>query len=373
MSIKSNDKFGRMLYSYEALRNWQALVLLVGACLVSTLIVPVAAKAEFDGGGAAIAGMLFLVALFVLAIGVNAAGVALVDQADEREFRGFVAAIFDGTRATIQLLGAGIVLAVALGIWFSILFVVSRLARIPHMHGIASFLLAGPSMAALAVAYAIVALGIPLVAVAIWQGDRVFGALLRVTDIVMRRPLQLFFYFLALLVIVFAAAVFVFSLTSFAGAQIDGLYAIQFGGLLSGIHGVIAAQGPGLLLGPFSDLRTFVEGMAGASLSITVVYLLLWGLCILIYMYGVIYLYRAIGEDVDTRASERVRAWADSLKEKTEQARRRKRLVGANSVEGSIHAGVTQSSSAHCSQCGQALSPDDLFCGGCGAAVTQRR
>ena len=373
MTIESNAKLGGMLCSYDALRNWQALLLLVGGGLFSALIVAAAAKTGIEGGGAAVATILFLAALFVLALGVNAAGVALVDQADQREFRGFVAAIFDGAGATVQLLGATVVLAVALGVCFGLLFAASRLALIPKMHGIVSFLLAGPSVVALAVAYAVVVLGVPLIAVAIWQGDGFFGALLRVADVVVRRPLALFLHFLVLLLIVFAAAAFVFSLTTIAGTQIDAMYAMQFGGLLTGIHGMFAAQGPHLLLGPLSGLQAVVENIAGASLSIAVVYLLLWGLFILIYMYGVIYLYRAVGEGVDAGVSVRMRAWAGTLKEKADQARTRKRPVSASAVQATVHAGTAERSSTHCLQCGQILAADDLFCGGCGAAVGERR
>ncbi len=377
MDINSTYKLGILLRSYDALHNWRALLLLIASCVIAGLIV----TAGISGGGsnhsAALFIALFLVAMLVLAIGVNAAGLALVDQADGQAFRGFVPATFGGVGATVRVVGALLLLGLGFAVLLAILYVISRLGQIPHLQAVFGFLLAGPSVVVLALAYAVLLLGVPLIFVVIWQGEGLVHAILRAIDIVVSRPLTVFIHFVVLWVIVFPAAAFVFWLTIFASIPVDGMYLSQSSGLASGLGSWFTAQnGLGSLGGPLSLLREFGVGLGGASLSITIISLLAGAVVVLIYMLGLIYLFRSVSEGVGSEVSDMLRTKMADFKQKTEQRRARSSEApvvprAPPTTTPTISSSATPNQMAFCPQCRQTIAANDVFCGACGFALKQ--
>jgi hypothetical protein len=124
--------------------------------------------------------------------------------------------------------------------------------------------------------------------------------------------------------------------------------------------------------------------MGGAGLSIGLVWFLAWSVVSLIYVLGIIFVYRAVSEGVESAGSEQIGQKLAQFKQKLDDYKPRSAPVAppppapsappppaAPPVEPSAPSpeptSTAQSAdSTHCPACGAAVQPDDAFCGSCG-------
>ncbi len=341
MTEKAAGNIGLLMRCYEALRNWQALLLLAGGVVIGLALMVGAGEVAVKMGF--IVGLLFaLIALLVYLAGINGAGLLLVDQADGRPGRGILAAFFGGLHATLTSFLATLLLFVSLILVFAALYLLSLLGKIPGVGSFFAFLLAGPSAIVLAFCYGVLAIGTPLLLVAVWRGEGVLGSLGRAVDIVLKRPLDALLHFVLLWLIVMPVALFVFMLMVVTSGVSLSIYSLGF----SDSSAYYGSPMDRLLAGAMSSFQQL--GAASASIGIAIAVLL--ALFVLVGMFGYIMVYDSLNAGVASSAEGRLRGGFDQLKQKVEQHR-------------------PQAVAQKCKSCGGVLIPGDQFCGECGQRI----
>ena len=295
MTVKTTNNLGVLLRSYEALHNWRALAMLACSFILAGLAMMGGAAATASSGNYAVSMLMGLVGAIIAIIGINASGLMLVDQAYDQPARGFGAAFLGGLQAALHVIGALILLGVGFAVVFVAAYLLSLLGRIPGIGGVFGFLLAGPSVVIVALAYAVLVLATPLMVAAIWHGEGLMSSLSRAADIVIKKPLEVLMHFLVLGLVVFPAAVFIFGLVFGASTEIARMYAAV------GLGGFGPAEGSGLMQMLLAQMTSY--GFGGAGISIGLVTFLAWSVIGLIYLLGLIFVYRAVNEGVGSEAA----------------------------------------------------------------------
>jgi hypothetical protein len=276
-----------------------------------------------------------------------------------------------------------------LGLGFAVIllaaYLLSLFGRIPGIGGFLGFLLGGPLVVVVALAYAVLLLAGPLMIAAVWHGEGFIASLSRAVGIVTQRPLEVFMHFLVLGLLVFPAVAFIFAVV-FVGSMFVG------GFLPRAVSAAWAwgASAVWAVWGVFGGMRGMEgvalggAGMGGAGLSIGLVWFLAWSVVSLIYVLGIIFVYRAVSEGVESAGSEQIGQKLAQFKQKLDDYKPRSAPVAppppapsappppaAPPVEPSAPSpeptSTAQSAdSTHCPACGAAVQPDDAFCGSCG-------
>ncbi len=308
MTVKTTNNLGVLLRSYEALHNWRALAMLAGSFLLAGLAMMGGAAATASSGSYAVSMLMGLVGAIIAIIGINASGLMLVDQAYDQPVRGFGAAFLGGLQAALHAIAALILLGVGFAMVFVAAYLLSLLGRIPGIGGVFGFLLAGPSVVILALAYAVLVLAAPLMVAAIWHGEGLISSLSRAADIVIKKPLEVLMHFLVLGLVVLPAAVFIFGLVFGASTEMARMYAAV------GLGGFAPAEGSGLMQMLLAQMSSY--GFGGAGISVGLVTFLAWSVVSLIYLLGLIFVYRAVNEGVGSEAAELVGQRLSQFKQK---------------------------------------------------------
>ncbi|MDE1951244.1 MAG: zinc ribbon domain-containing protein [Betaproteobacteria bacterium] len=295
MTVKTTNNLGVLLRSYEALHNWRALAMLAGSFLLAGLAMMGGAAATASSGSYAVSMLMGLVGAIIAIIGINASGLMLVDQAYDQPVRGFGAAFLGGLQAALHAIAALILLGVGFAMVFVAAYLLSLLGRIPGIGGVFGFLLAGPSVVIVALAYAVLVLAAPLMVAAIWHGEGLISSLSRAADIVIKKPLEVLMHFLVLGLVVFPAAVFIFGLVFGASTEVARMYAAV------GLGGFAPAESSGLMQLLLAQMSSY--GFSGAGISVGLVTFLAWSVVSLIYLLGLIFVYRAVNEGVGSEAA----------------------------------------------------------------------
>ncbi len=347
MAICTNDDFGALLRCYDALSNRRALTLLSGCFVLGGLALVAGEAAAHATGSTAVLAMMAAVAALVFAVGLNSAGLMLLDQADDRPVRGFGPALLGGVQAVWYAIGVGLLFGLGFALLVLLLGAVALLARIPHVGGVFAFVLGGPSAALVALAWGALLLGGPLATVAIWRGEGFLGSVGRAGAIVLRRPLAALVRFLILGLLTLPVMGLAFGTAAVAGLIVAGLY-VPGGSVWAGVDTLQHIDGVA-----FGGV-----GIGAARLSIGLIWFLAWAVVALVFSYGAILIDRAVGHadgwggDALTRRLARFRqALADS---------RPRPMPPADS-------GAT--ATLHCPGCGAAVRPDDRFCARCGRSL----
>ena len=341
---------GLLVRCYEGLHNWRALLLLSGGVLGGLLLMAAAGmmaeKASFLIGS-----LVGLIALAMYMAGINGAGLLLVDQADGRPRRGMVAAFFGGLHATLTAFLALLLLALGLPVVVVLLYVLSLLGRIPGIGPMFAFLFAGPRAVVLGYCYGLLAIGVPLLLVAVWRGEGVLGSIGRTVDIVLKRPLDALLHFVLLALIVTPVAFFVIVLMSLISGASIMMYASgsSFGGGMP-----YGGYSDGFLSMAMNSMADRIHQMGAASASVGIVMTVLVALFVLVGMFGYIMVYDSLGAGVASSAEDRLRGGFGQLKQKIEQHRPK---ASARTRTGTSHT---------CAACGAGLMAGDQFCGECG-------
>ncbi|GEM_PF-3118856 len=298
LTAKTASNPGVLLRSYEALYNWRALAMLAGSFMLGGLAISRGAAAGDSLGSPG--AMLLMMILIV--IGMNASGLMLTDQAYDRPVRGFGPALLGGIRSALYVIGQLILLGLGFAMVVLAAFLLSQLGRFPGVGGLFGFLLAGPLVVVVALACAVLLLAGPLMIVAVWHGEGFIDALSRVVGIVIKRPLEVFMYFLLLVLLVSPAAAFTF-VTVFVGSMlVGGFFASGAFGSLGGLGGLGGLESL-VALESLIGLGDLGGGLVPAALSIGLVRFLALSVVILIYELGLIFVYRAVSEVLSSSPS----------------------------------------------------------------------
>lgn len=321
MDRKAADNLGVLLRSYEALYNWRALSMLAGSFAVAGLAIIGASDMALRGGGQmALAMLLGLVALVVAVMGANGSGLMLADQAYDRPIRPFVNAFLGGLRVTLAAIGALVSLGIGYALVLLLVFLLSFLARIPGIGGAFAFLLAGPSVLALALALTVLLLAAPLALAGLWHGDGMIAALTRAVTIVVKRPLDVFMRFLVLGLIVMPVAIFLFAMVGVGNVSVAGMYVVE---ALRSTMGYQGGMGGGAYggMGPMASvLRSLVgQGLGAAGVSTALVWYLAFAVVALIHMLGVIWIYESVSDGIGLEGLGAVRRQAARIKARMDE------------------------------------------------------
>ena len=365
MTVKTTNNLGVLLRSYEALHNWRALTMLAGCFVLGGLAISGGAAAGMSSGSYAVTMLMSLLGAIIIIVGMNASGLMLVDQAYDQPIRGFGPAFLGGVQSALYVIGLLILLGLGFAAILLAAFLLSLLGRMPGLGGLFGFLLGGPLVVVVALAYAVLLLAGPLMIAAVWHGEGFVASLSRAVGIVTSRPLEVFMHFLVLGLLVFPAVAFIFAVVFVGSMFVGGFFAVgSFGGMgmgwggMGGLGGMRAMEG--VALGG--------AGMGGAGLSIGLVWFLAWSVVSLIYVLGMIFVYRAVGEGVESQATDVVGQKLAQFKQKLDEYKPRPAQSAPASAPPSSDPPVTapQAATTHCPACDAAVQPDDAFCGSCG-------
>lgn len=381
MTVKTTNNLGVLLRSYEALHNWRALAMLAGSFVLGGLAISGGAAAGMSSGSAAVSMLMGLLGAIIIVVGMNASGLMLVDQAYDQPIRGFAPAFLGGVQAALYVIGLLILLGLGFAVILLAAYLLSLFGRIPGIGGFLGFLLGGPLVVVVALAYAVLLLAGPLMIAAVWHGEGFIASLSRAVGIVTQRPLEVFMHFLVLGLLVFPAVAFIFAVVFVGSMFVGGFFAAgSFGGMgvggFGGMGGLSGMRGmEGVALGG--------AGMGGAGLSIGLVWFLAWSVVSLIYVLGMIFVYRAVSEGVESTGSEQIGQKLAQFKQKLDDYKPRPAPVTppppppahpahpaptAESPDPSPEptSPAQAADTTHCPACGADVQPDDAFCGSCG-------
>lgn len=361
MSETTANNLGALLRSFEGVRNWRALVLMIGGVVSAALVLYGGFNLLMHVDSMFMAKVIGLVvgvlALLLFLTGLNGAGLLLTDQIDRNPYRGLGQAFFGGIGCTLWAALALLLLVLALLVLWVVLAALTFLDRIPGIGPFFAFVLSGPTAVIFAFCFIFLTLGVPLMYVAIWRGHNALSAIGRSVDIVARRPLETFVHFLVLWLIVFSATVFAFGMLSWGSAVTLGIHALV--GVSSSLGDMGGGYGPGYgmgggLLGRFPGMAGNMLSMGAAGFSIGLACLLLFALICLIWLAGSLIVHDSLGAGVDASAAHRMRSGLQDFKRKIDENRPR---VAPSPPPSAVHA---------CPACGSVVTPGDLFCGNCG-------
>lgn len=359
MSESTASNLGSLLRSFEGMRNWRALVLMIGGWGGAVLVLyggfNLVERIDSSVMGLVVATVAGLLALLLFLAGVNGAGLLLMDQIDRKPCRGLVQAFFGGIGCTVSAVVALILLALGLLLLWIVLAALTFLDRIPGIGPVFAFLLSGQPALVFAFCIGFLSLGLPLVVASIWRGQGAIGAIGRAVDIVMQRPLETFVHFLVLGLIVFSAAAFAFGMLFWGSMVTFRMYAlVGIGSSLSDMRGGFGGMGEGMM---GSGLTSAMAGMIGNSLGS--VYFLLFALMLLIYLAGSILVHDSLEAGVEAGTADRMRSGLHDFKRRIDESRLRTAAAPQ----------ASPSTGPRCQSCGAAVAPGDAFCGNCGHSM----
>lgn len=351
-----------LLRSGEALRNWRALVTLIGTG-VATIVIFLAMAASGNG---VLAFLGALLAYLILSVGISATGILLMDQAHDMAPRSINAALFDGIFAALRLfvlmlIGFAVALLAVLAV--AILLVV---CKIPGIGGFFYALVLPVAVLSVAFIYAGLYFVFALAGASVWSGASIRQAVSTLYVIVTRRlvesALGVIVHSLLMLLIGGIVMAFVFAGT----AVVVGLSASILGGQ-------IGMPSMSMLMGQSGGSGGLVYGgMFGFGILFALVGAVLFSMAIL----GVNRLYLHLTANLDLAGAEAALAQRmDAAKERAramqEEAGRRAQEMRQRAQQAQAAAQVAPvapiiASAPSCPKCGITISADDVFCGGCG-------
>jgi hypothetical protein len=320
MSTLSNQvrNSASLLDALDAVRNLRALSMLVIAFVGAALLIGLAGGVGVRSGSFGMGALGVLIGAFIAFVGINAAGIALMDESRAYTGRSYadawVAAVFAALKFIV------VALAIAAGLLLLVLFfaLVFWICKIPYL---------GTLLFAFALPAAILVMGVaffgsfaatfPVALPALWAGDGIAAALARVAGVVRTRlPNLLILLFLLMLLVGFVGFV-VFSVLAWGWVTAGSLAASVTGAF--GDLGALIGMGSTRPMGGGGG-GTAVAGLIGGGIA-TAVALVLPAL-VQIKGFGLIYL--VVAHDLDTTAMEaQMRERLAQVKQKADATRER--------------------------------------------------
>lgn len=361
-----------LLESLSAMTHWRAFLLLTSTFIASMIVATVlgAASALLMGHSGFLAGMMALttaLAVFVIVlVGINGAGIMLSDDVWERPRRGIGDAVLSSARTSHRLVVILLLEGVLFLAYLIALTVVLFLCKIPFL-GPLLYAVVFPAGAILTgiVLFALMYVGIPLAAPAIWNGATVMQALATLKEAVYHRLAFAVIMILLLGVLLLVVAGILWGILAGGAGTVMSLSALVIGN---------SASLAGIAMSFFYAPGFGSQGSSGYvwALSFGGAVLLLIGATpgMLVGIKGMAIIHRATMDGLSLEEAEAGlnQRFADVKRragEATEHARTR---MVALTQTGATPAAQEreESDAALCPTCHNAIATDDVFCAHCG-------
>ena len=361
--------FAQVLRAAEALTQLRPLIASITTFVVSAIVMALggsmAVKAGFNGAKFVL-GTAGVVNFAVLAVGLTAVGVLLMDRAKEIEPRSIVDAFVYGLISLPKFIGfALILLALTLAVG-AIGGVVYFICKVPGMGPVILFVAHPLLVAGVAAALAAVLwIAVPLFAPAVWDGLSFMEALSVLLAVARQRLVPVVATYLLLYVVIGVIASLIFSALVPSYLSMTGMAAAVLGPDVSRVESLLElAQSLHLsLMGGESGAGNghFYAMLLASGLIFGVVAALLGQ--VLIMGMNLVYLVAVDGLDVAASQS--------AIQEQLAQVKEKARDAQARAQQAAERARTPRSAPAtaiiaSCPQCKAPVAAGDPFCSGCG-------
>lgn len=387
----SADAVSSLFQAISGLRNLRAAATML-ACFALSVLIPGLLWMLLGKG---IYGMSIgmLVYIFLVAIGINAGGLLLMDQAKQVQMVTITDAIILGIWCAIKSIILIIVLVLIVIVIYLLMALLFFVCKIPGVGPLVYAIVFPISVVIMGLTFIGLLMGMMLAMAAVWEGSTVAGALVKALVVLRTRLVET----VLMTLVVFFLAGFVFSIVSGVmmmgflpavgmSASILGASPQMFGSLGASLMGMGGGDGGGYLL----------AGSFGGGL----LFALMMTLVLQVWLLGINMVFLRATEGLDTsetekalqsglaearrkaveigskakQAAENARAHATQTAERTRtesveapnatvQARASEQTI-ANSAQS--EAGQTLTTAFACPICSAEVSPNDHFCGACG-------
>lgn len=349
----------------DLVRNKRAFltlfITLIGSVLIFSLFT-LLASTMLNKVGAAIAFLGFVLAFTFFLVGVSGAGFHLTDLIYNREQRTISEAFMAGLVTLPRLLGVQIMIFILALLALLAMVILLFIAKIPGVGPFIYFFVYPVCIfisAATIFSLAYIAI---LSGPAIWTGQTamrtisMLAAILKTKlfAVIMQQLLLglIVFFTISILLGVISAATGFTSLLSVPILQIRG------GGFEDSVGMMMSGAG----------LRYASGYMIAAGLDLALIGAAAFTLPMLMFMAGNCIIFKNAAEGLNTEEIEKsIQSRLSKIKEQTNAAKER-----LNEVKASLPtpaAVATAPAASNCSACGEAISPDDAFCGSCGNKI----
>lgn len=392
-----------LLRATDALRNWKAPGILIGSGLVAGLLVFLGGVIGAQMGGFVISALFAFLAMLVFPVGVSAAGLVLMDQAQGLPSRPLAVAVLDGVFAALKVLAVALIGALVVLAFYIVMALVLFLCKIPGL---------GPVLYAIAFPVLVVVAGmlffslyvaLSMAGPAIWSGAGIKSAVAMLWQIATHRMVELLISLLLLGL-----------LLGLVGAVVGGILGVGYFSVLGMSLPILGNEVMASLGGMFGGLggfggygaRSGMGYMMAAGFGSMVIFALVGGALMSMALMGINLIYLRVAADLDPSEAERLigdrldeaKRKAQALKEESqrraEEARERLRQQqeaaqqaraaaaaesaaaeaarqAAPGVEPVVEAAPAEAAVlSHCPQCKAAIQPGDRFCGECGSKLS---
>lgn len=368
---------GSLLESLNAIARWRPFLLLGGTLIASLIVAAVLGYltvllAQHSGFLGGLMGLIAALAVFAIAlVGTNAAGILLSDDVWGRTQRGVADALLLSALTSHRLvviflleglLFLGYLIALAL-----VLFVCKIPALGPLLYAVA--FPAGVILTGF-VLFALLYVGIPLAAPAIWNGATVMQTLATLKEVIHRKLAFVIVMILMLGVLLLVVNVIIWGVLAGGAGTVMSLSALIIGSQASLM---------GSMMGLFNGYGTSGAGAYFLAMGFGSTVLFLIGALpgLLVGIKGVAIIHQAAIDGLSLEEAEAGlnRTFEEARRkasEAGEQARARMAAVqaaaarpAAQEVEQQAQP-ADEASAAACPSCRNAVGADDVFCGHCG-------
>ncbi len=361
-----------LLEAVDAASNWPAFLLLSGTWIVSVFSLAIFGAltsylSSQSGGLGAFSGLImFLLVTSILIVGVNATGIMLSDTLWGRAQRGIMDSILASAFTCHRLLA---VLFIEFLLFFALLVVLTFVLFICKIPGLGPVLYAVVfplgAIATGLVIFALFYIAIPLAAPAIWNGASVKHTLLMLQAVARKRLLNSIIMMLLMGLLILVTVGFVWSILGIGTAVVTSLSAGVLGASSGGFDSVFGMFTGG---GGGGSGYAYAMGFGGAIL-------LLVGANpgLLIGLKGLSIIYREVSSGLSLEEDEKVmdRRMQD-IKARADQARQQVAAAAQRAKDAATAAPILTPAAtpvvdaAVCPACNNAITSEDVFCGGCG-------
>ncbi|MDX2207968.1 MAG: hypothetical protein SFU57_10020 [Gemmatimonadales bacterium] len=369
---------GSLLKALDAMTNWRAFVLLAGTAVTLAIVLTLFGRAgiAMAGNSAGAAGLTALIgallSLAVLLIGINAAGITLMDEATDRAPRSPVNALLASVFTVHRLIATLLIAFLAFLAYLLLLASILYLCKIPALGSLLlAVVLPTAVVASGLVVLAFLAVVLPVTGPAVWNGSSVIQILATITAVVRQRLLYVvilgILLSLLLSVVVALIGVVLGSGIGIVGGMTTAVLDLGAGGLGPlELVAMLGAGGRGGDSGP----------VLGLAFGLTLLFFLIVipPVMVLLKGWAIIYLQAVDGlslEEAQAAMQERMDRVKQQAHEVRERARQQATMHTARPGEpsGTPAAPPPPPPSAptkNCRGCGTPLVPGDGFCENCG-------
>ncbi len=391
-----------LLRATDALRNWKAPGILIGSGLVAGLLVFLGGVIGAQMGGFVISALFAFLAMLVFPVGVSAAGLVLMDQAQGLPSRPLAVAVLDGVFAALKVLAVALIGALVVLAFYIVMALVLFLCKIPGL-GPVLYAIAFPVLVVAGMLFFSLYVALSMAGPAIWSGAGIKSAVAMLWQIATHRMVELLISLLLLGL-----------LLGLVGAVVGGILGVGYFSVLGMSLPILGNEVMASLGGMFGGLggfggygaRSGMGYMMAAGFGSMVIFALVGGALMSMALMGINLIYLRVAADLDPSEAERLigdrldeaKRKAQALKEESqrraEEARERLRQQqeaaqqaraaaaaesaaaeaarqAAPGVEPVVEAAPAEAAVlSHCPQCKAAIQPGDRFCGECGSKLS---